>query len=670
MELLNPWFLAGGLALGLPLWLHLLQRRNPVRQMFSSLMFFEKRTHSTVRERRLQYLLLLVLRLLMLLFLVLAFAKPIWERAAGAFGSGLPNLHIVVLDTSLSMQYGERWGRAQEEASDIITSMSESDRAQIIANGPSIQVLSDATNDKSMLTRILGSSSPGDSHNNFGDVIKVARNLVPAGGTPVKLHVISDFQNTAMPTRFQDLVLPPATTLEFHDVAAEESENWAIESIKGSIRLFGAEHPRIEVTVASHATESAEKKVSLLLDGRLVDSQSQQIEAGKRGTFRFDITDPPRGYSRAVFQLEPGDALPGDDMRRVALDNTEPAPLLFVTADNRQRDLLYYQTALESSSEMHYRLESVSPREAERLDPGSYAMVVLSDVTQLMSNFDSRLRTWVELGGAVLVALGPNSVLARKSLLTSHEVEQPLATERNNALFQVAGEADLSHPVVAAVERFRPVKFYLNARIKPLEGDIVSLRLGNGDPLLLEHQMGKGRVMFFASTFDNIWNDLPLTGVFVPFVAETASYLTGAESGSGEMVLGDMLELDRRRGSGSAVQVLNPSGERVLTLTESTSQETLSLDEIGFFEIRGAKRTELLAVNPDPRESNLVKVDNDTLALWQSTGSEGTTIESSEVEIPPLNIWRVLLLLLFMAMLVESFVGNQHLRYHEGELVP
>ena len=59
------------------------------------------------------------------------------------------------------------------------------------------------------------------------------------------------------------------------------------------------------------------------------------------------------------------------------------------------------------------------------------------------------------------------------------------------------------------------------------------LRLGNGDPLLLEHALGAGRVLLFASTIDNVWNDLPISPLFVPFAVETARYLTGMEASRG-----------------------------------------------------------------------------------------------------------------------------------------
>ena len=63
MGLLSPGWLFGLLAAGLPIYVHLLKRHKTEPVPFSSLMFFEARTQSSVKHRRLQYLLLLALRL-------------------------------------------------------------------------------------------------------------------------------------------------------------------------------------------------------------------------------------------------------------------------------------------------------------------------------------------------------------------------------------------------------------------------------------------------------------------------------------------------------------------------------------------------------------------------------------------------------------------------------
>ena len=52
MGLLAPWFLAGGLAVGLPVWLHLLRQHKSTPLPFASLMFFERRTQSSIKHRR------------------------------------------------------------------------------------------------------------------------------------------------------------------------------------------------------------------------------------------------------------------------------------------------------------------------------------------------------------------------------------------------------------------------------------------------------------------------------------------------------------------------------------------------------------------------------------------------------------------------------------------
>ena len=69
MGFFSPWFLGGLIAVGLPIYLHLLKRHKTDPQPFPSLMFFEHREQSSVQHRRLDYILLFILRTLMLILL-------------------------------------------------------------------------------------------------------------------------------------------------------------------------------------------------------------------------------------------------------------------------------------------------------------------------------------------------------------------------------------------------------------------------------------------------------------------------------------------------------------------------------------------------------------------------------------------------------------------------
>jgi len=666
MSLLSPLFLLGALAVALPLWLHLLQRQNPIKLPFSSLMFFERRPQSSFKERRLRYLLLLASRLALLLLLALAFAKPVWERPPAVVAGRTPTLHLIVMDTSLSMGYGDRWQRALAAAEVVVDQMERRDRAQVVASGPGIRVITQPSGDRPAIKAALRSLQPTASRNSYGEVAEAVRSLTPASDVPVEVHLVSDLQQSAVPGRFSDLALPTAASLKVHEVSDSSAENWCVESVKGTTRLSGNKKPRLEVTVASFSEQQASKRVTLRIDRQSVASRSVEVPPFGRASVVFEGFEPPRGRSRGEVILEPGDALALDDTRLVPFDNIEPSPILFVSNDPRRRDLLFYQAALDSSAESVFQVQGASPGEADRLTPDRFALVVVSDVPQLPTLFAGRLKNYVEAGGSLLLAVGPKITLAGRAPLSPRKIEAVRYEGRQGERFQLTGEIDASHPVLRQVERFRGVKFFRHARLSTVEGDDVSARLSDGTPLLVEEKMGDGRIMTLASSLDNVWNDLPVHPVFVPFVVESARYLSGIEEGSPQAIIDSALELRKRRSPGSTVQAFDPSGERALSLQESLSEQILPLTQLGFYEVRRTGDTELVAVNPDPRESNLRPIDADTLALWKATGRQqdnlgASAAADSAIKPPPIKIWRLLLLLLVASILLESVVGNWHL---------
>ena len=127
MGFLTPWFLAGALAVGLPVWLHLLRQHKTTPLPFSSLMFFEKRTQSSIKHRRLKYLLLFALRVALLILLALAFANP-FIHTSGAAAAGGKKLVVLAVDNSYSMRQGGRLDRAKQEAVQALSAVRGEDR--------------------------------------------------------------------------------------------------------------------------------------------------------------------------------------------------------------------------------------------------------------------------------------------------------------------------------------------------------------------------------------------------------------------------------------------------------------------------------------------------------------------------------------------------------------
>ena len=666
MTFLTPLFLLGGLALTLPLWLHLLHRQNPIKLPFSSLMFFERRQQSSLKEKRLRYLLLLAARLALYALVALAFARPIWERPPTAAFGGAPTLHLVILDTSLSMNFGDRWERAVREAEGVVERMESADQARIIAGGASIRLLTEATGDRETLRNAIRSLEPGYSRNSFGDAVEAVRNLIGNSMGPVQVHLVSDFQQSSMPGRFQDVALPTTALLEIHSVAESSSPNWCVETIRGTTRIHTGT-PRLEATVAGFGTDKARKRVTLAINGRQAASQTVEVPASGRASVVLEGFEVPKGDSRGVISIQPNDPLAQDDQRFVAFHHSEPAPILFVSGQRRRRDLLYYKSALESSAEATFRVEGVSATKVSSRHPQRFAFVVVSDVPRLPSPFGERLTKYVEAGGSVFLALGPKTTLAGEAPFYSQQIGEARYAARDRDRFQLVGEIDRSHPALLPWERLPKVKFFRFARLRVREQDQVLARLSDGSPLLVEQRLGEGRVMIFASSLDNVWNDLPLHPVFVPFVMESARYLSQIEEEKRQALVDSVIELGKHRAAGSTVQLFDPQGERALSLSESVSEKDFQLTKVGFYEVRRPGQMELVAVNPDARESNLRPIDADLMALWQATGREGADSRpgagsDTVAQIPPIRIWRWLLALLVAVTLLESVLGTWHLK--------
>src|ERR1700730_9441387 len=137
MGLFAPWFLAGVAAVGLPIYLHLLRRHATTPRPFSSLMFFEPRTESSIRHRRLRYLLLLSLRLALLV--------------------------LLVIDSSFSMGAGSRLNDAKREALSVLGSRRLSEHVQIMALDSQLHVLTEPTQDRATERAGLDDIHAGDS---------------------------------------------------------------------------------------------------------------------------------------------------------------------------------------------------------------------------------------------------------------------------------------------------------------------------------------------------------------------------------------------------------------------------------------------------------------------------------------------------------------------------
>src|SRR5260370_13061290 len=278
MGFLTPWFLAGTLAVGLPIWLHLLKKHKTTPLPFSSLMFFERRTQSSIKHRRLRYLVLVALRTLLVVLIVLAFAQPYWRQTALA-SRRQGEVTVLALDNSLRMQAGNRLQQARQAAKSVVGGLRVGQRAQVLAFGARVQVMSEVTDDHNPLNAAIDSIEATDTRTSFAELARSLRSISQSLHLPLDVHLYSDMQQTGWPQNFNDLRLNADVQLEPHGIQAKEIPNFAVQNVVAPRRVYASKKSRVLATVAGFGTKKAARSVSLILNGRVIETKQVRVPA-------------------------------------------------------------------------------------------------------------------------------------------------------------------------------------------------------------------------------------------------------------------------------------------------------------------------------------------------------------------------------------------------------
>jgi Aerotolerance regulator N-terminal/von Willebrand factor type A domain len=683
MGFLAPWFLAGLLALGVPVFVHLLRHHNAPPRPVSSLMFFERGTQSSTKHRRLKYLLLFALRSAFLLLLVVAFAEPFVRRPAVDANS---RLLLLVLDNSFSMRAGARFADAKNEALGVLAAKPHTQKAQVMALGGQVNVLTQGIADEAQLRAALDSVQPGDGHANFGELGRVIRTLTETVHGPVDLHLFSDMQRTAMPANFEDMVLPNNIALVLHPVAEGTApENWTVESVDAPSVLpdpKDLKRSRVQAVIAGFGTPAATKTVSVVVNGKVTATRKVDVPANGRASLEFAPLDVGYGVNRCEVRIEGGDAFPADDASVFAVRRSDPERVLFVHNAGETRSPVYFGAALEAAAQSSFVLQSVAAEQATDLDPSKFAFVVLSDAVVLPSIFEHALSQYVAKGGSAFVALGTTAAHNARIPLWDGTVKETRDFARTGSSASVT-QVDFGFPALAQAQPegnnggWSDVKVLYAAIVDPGQARIAA-RLSDGTPLLLDKRVGEGHVLLFTSGLENLTNDLPLHPVFVAFVDHLARYLSGTEQLSGARLVDSFVQLragGQAVGAATNVEVIDPDGKRPLSLAEARNVQSFRLERAGFYQIRFSNgRNAVIGVNPDRRESDLQALPGDVQRLWSGSssgdapGSQGTRASAVEVAYRPVRLWWYVMLLAFLVLLAETAFASRYLSTPREEI--
>ena len=152
MSFLSPWFLLGLLGVGIPLAIHLSRREKAEKVVFSTIRFLKRTPKKMILFQQIQQWLLLLTRAAVIALLAVAFARPFIAATLPQTAGLSPRSVVILLDTSMSMAYGDTFERAKKAALQILNSLHPGDEAALVTFSDSTGQVKDLTTDISQLS--------------------------------------------------------------------------------------------------------------------------------------------------------------------------------------------------------------------------------------------------------------------------------------------------------------------------------------------------------------------------------------------------------------------------------------------------------------------------------------------------------------------------------------
>ena len=625
MGFLSPIFLLAGLAVAVPLILHLFHRHDAKKMVFPALQYLLRTEKEHARTIRFRQLLLLLLRITTVLLLVGAGARPFLRGGGGVHD---PTATVLIVDNSMSSGLIRGGSRVLDLLKAValrsIDRASDEDRVWLIRAGepwaPAI------TGSRPDLSAAVLETEVTDARGDLRSALERAVVLASGAGlAAAEIHLISDLQASAFEGTGSPVEGGPVPVVVF-DEGSGDTENAYLESllIGGGLLPLANQRTRLSVRLAGDA-DSADVPIRLVVANRI-----RGTATGRVGLSALLPIGPfAAGYVDGYVETDPDD-LRGDDRRFFAF-RVRSAPTLAM-----------------SGSTPFFLSEAIPVLiDAERLRPAP-----IRDADVLISTAGSGMTEAAREGRAVVV-LPPNDPSLLPGLnraLTA--VGIPWRYESTTAV----GEASVtlwSGPVNLDEVRIRSHYTLIPATERLNQGVLASL--SSGDPWLVEGITPRGSYLLFASDLDEQSTNLPLTAALMPLMEWMVSRW-GDTQGTEEGVIAGM-PLSPPPGTTS---IRDPAG--MLHPVDDT-QPFRATPAAGLYEfLAGDSVIQMTAVNAPREESLLLPIETGVLrdllpgpSTLVTDSARWARAVFSAGQGP--ELWRWLLVAAALALVAESLVA-------------
>jgi hypothetical protein len=670
-------------ALAAPILIHLWQRRRVVQVHFSTLRFLKLAAAKTSRSSRIEHVLLLVLRCLVLVLLALASARPVIPtKTARLFGADVARTIVLAIDNSMSMNDRAdglpRLETAKKMALTVIDSLKPGDSVAVMSvGGRAIPLIAEPTVDHQVARQMIQNIRPGEERSDFPSAFIEARKIVAHESRGLReFYFFTDSQDNAWRFDPEKVFDEAWKKSELRTVIVRPDDANAPNATVREVRIqspfltAGVLAGGVAV-IENFSTRPLQDLLEIEICEERVAQKPVEIPAGSSIEVPFEFQAPPvpGRWAEGVASIE-GDNLPDDDRFYFALPVYQAPRVLVVEGQQAGAERLhsgFFLIKALTAGEMNAPPpKSVSIAQLDDTELETFSAVFLADIPGLSDRALVRIDRYLQGGGTVVLFPGDLANLTSFSRLDflpakAKEIRElpagRLATrisEPMHPLFAGAWDAGTPFP---ALPQHKIIDW------EPAPGAKTLIHFSNNTPFLIFGNRGPGRVIIVNASADRAWGDFPLSPAFLPLIQQIArlsSEQTGLQSG---FTTGDALPFVPGFPTDQALTVKYPDRSTHQLPAGYRAQLVDRAEQSGFYEVSSATEGALriVAVNTDRHESNLHP--NDPAALEKLASADVITglenlklwLAQSRGTVP---LWPLFLLLALAAFAAEAVLAN------------
>ncbi len=699
MTFLNPLVLLGLIAASIPLILHLLNLRKLKTVEFSTLRFLKELQRSQIRKLKLKQIILLILRTLIIIFAVLAFARPTVKTALPFFGSYAKTSTVIIVDNSFSMEVsdelGNRLNQARNASLSIINGLKEGDDAAILLMTKTDRSDAGLSTNLNLLKDDLKRMKVTTVASNLQNSLRKAESILEKSDNINKeIFIISDAQPNIFLRDISDSLklFKSGASVFFIPLGLKsntEIQNLSIDSINVITRIY-QKNKNVELEALIHNNSSKSMTgnvVSLFYNDQRVAQRTFDIPSMEYKTLPIAAAPFNYGVIKSYFELE-NDAIEQDNKRYFGFVVPEK-PNVAIIGDLSKT--LYISMILDQTKNPDSPANSdiFQPSSIPSIDLNKYDVVICCSGPYTKSDFQ-RLDSYLKNGGSVLMFADDKT---DKTIfydgLMNYGFGTPKLNEFSSSKPAEFTSVDRMHPIFEGV--FKGTTDNKSIVESPKITKSLNIQGGQtiidmpGGGFLSENRLGDGKILYCAVTPDNSWSTFPLTGLFPTLIYRSVIYLSSKEELGTNVTAGTTLKLSlsKKFSSGGNFRIIDP--DNVEFFQQAASLPTGAILTFDYLEKPGVytvmspdgKPISVFSVNVDPSESNLSKLsenelestvktflsENANLLIINQTGQILKNIERARIGS---ELWQLSIILALICIVAEMLVAKNTKAETEG----